>query len=101
MAIVRTWRDDFLSLKGLSFLSLGLCLFLLPFPFLLSTPLFADLDFLFFPFFRSGELLLSDELEEEELDEDELGDGEDNELDDDDDDDEVDFVRFLDLLADR
>ena len=62
-----------------------------------------DLDFLFFPFFRSGELLLSDELEEEELDEDELGDGGDNELDDDDDDDDggVDFVRFLDLLADR
>ena len=57
-----------------------------------------DLDFLFFPFFCSGELLLSDELEEEELDEDELGDGEDNELDDDD---EVDFVRFIDLLADR
>ena len=74
------------------------------FPFRFFSPLLflLDLDFLFFPFFRSGELLLSDELEEEELDEDKLGDGEDDELDDDDDDDdEVDFVRFLDLLTDR
>lgn len=69
-----------------------------PFRFFFPLLFLPDLDFLFFPFFRSGELLLSDELEEEELDEDELGDGEDNELDGDD---EVDFVRFLDLLADR
>ena len=71
--------------------------FFFPFRFFFPLLFLLDLDFLFFPFFRSGELLLPDELEEEELDE---GDGEDDELDDDDGD-EVDFVRFLDLLADR